>query len=415
MPSSLDSEAGTRTRGHVVRVAIVQPLLPAYRVPVFARLGRAPGIDLEICADLGPQTGSLQSVAGGSGFRTSSAPVRTLGPFLWQPGQVAAARSGRFDVIIYGWNSRYLHLGRALRTARRRGVRTILWGHGYSKDESPVRRRIRNRLLRSADACLLYNHSAAERLVAEGVERERVFVAPNAIDQVPIRAAREHWLARPRELAAFLASRGLTPGELVVFMSRLEPDKRVDLLLQAFAMIARHRPAARLAIIGTGADLPRLQGLIASLGIAGCVILAGPLYDDMQIAPWCVAASCFAYPVAIGLSILHAFGYGLPVVTSDDIASHNPEIEALRDGENGLLYPDGDIAGFAARIEQCLTDRALQSRLSQGALETVTGAAGFTMERMVEGMAAAIRFVMRESTGTASRRGGSDSARSAAE
>ena len=35
------------------------------------------------------------------------------------------------------------------------------------------------------------------------------------------------------------------------------------------------------------------------------------------------------YPVNIGLSLLHAFGFGLPVVTGNDIGSHNPGIETL--------------------------------------------------------------------------------------
>jgi glycosyltransferase involved in cell wall biosynthesis len=291
-----------------------------------------------------------------------------------------------------------VHLSRALKLCRRNGVPTLLWGHGFSKGESSWKRRVRNRLLDSAAAVLLYNQHAADRLVQEGIHPSRTFVAHNAIDQTPIRAAREHWLARPDDLARFRAEHGIASEDMALFISRLERDKRIDLLLDAFAIVAQRRPAARLAIIGRGREEAPLRAHAARLGLAQHVLFTGSVYDDMHLAPWFLSAACMAYPVAIGLSILHAFGYGVPVVTSDDIASHNPEIESLRAGQNGLLYRDGDAGDFAAKILTCMDDSPLRSRMADAATETVREPDGFCLQRMVRGFTDAIAFATQAST-----------------
>jgi glycosyltransferase involved in cell wall biosynthesis len=84
---------------------------------------------------------------------------------------------------------------------------------------------------------------------------------------------------------------------------------------------------------------------------------------------------------AIGLSLLQAFGYGLPVVTHDRILEHNPEIAALEDGGSGLLFPRGDAPALARRLAQLCADEPLRLRLSARALETVTRT--YTLENMV--------------------------------
>ena len=184
-------------------------------------------------------------------------------------------------------------------------------------------------------------------------------------------------------------------GGTLLYVSRLEPDKRVDLLLDAFALVLKRRPKARLVVIGKGTDDDRLRAHAGALGIEDGVRFVGPAYEENALAGWFLAADVFPYPVAIGLSILHAFGYGLPVVTSDDIHSHNPEIDALRDGRNGLLYRDGDTADFADCIERILADEALRTTLSKGARATVEGPDGFTLTRMVDGYVEALRAAAR--------------------
>ena len=117
-------------------------------------------------------------------------------------------------------------------------------------------------------------------------------------------------------------------------------------------------------------------------------------YNEEALAPWFLCADAFCYPANIGLSILHAFGYGLPVVTSDRVEAQNPEIEALRHEENGLLYADGDARALAGALKMLFDDRGLRQRLSRAARATVCDR--YNIARMVDGMEAAVRCAGQE-------------------
>lgn len=374
--------------GRTLVVRMVQPLVPKYREALFAALARTPGIAFEVWADLQPRQGSLKGAAAHSDFVCVHRPYSENGPFIWQPGEFEAV-SPPANVVIMPWNSRYVQLIPALLRGRTNGVRTILFGHGLGKRESWLRRRFRNALIALADACILYSPGQAEALLAEGQPRSKIFVAPNSVDPAPIAAATAAWPAG--RVDEFLALHGCTRGKTLLYISRLERWKRVDMLLLAVARLAASEPALRAAVIGDGEDRPRLETLARELGIADRILFVGPLYDEMAIAPWMLGSACLAFPAAIGLSMLHALHYGLPVISSDDRLPHGPEIEALRDGENGLLYRDGDVGSFADAIARIVGDAALQARMSAAAKATVTGPDGWNLDAMVRGFLAAIR------------------------
>ena len=136
---------------------------------------------------------------------------------------------------------------------------------------------------------------------------------------------------------------------------------------------------------------PQLQMNLLSPGAS--VTFTGPIYDEDALAPWAMSAACFVYPAAIGLSIYHAFAYGLPVLTSDDIASHNPEIEALEPGVNGLLVRDGDPTAFADAMERVIGDPDARDRFRKAAHATIHRPGGFTIDTMAQGFADAISAV----------------------
>ncbi len=377
-----------------VRVGVIQPVTPHYRIPVFERLGAVPGIELTVMADR-RGWGSLRSaLEPNPHFAIEDAPL-TRGRFrISQPKQLDAATSGQFDLLVFSWNARYRELRPALRAARQRGVRTILWGHGFSKREHWLRRRFRNQLISRADAVLVYNHGARNALIDEGYDAERIFVALNAIDQTPVRAATKHWLNQPAELDAFRQQHGIDPDAAAVFVARLVPGRGLDLLIRAFRLVSDERPNARLILIGDGPAAEPLRELADSLDLSDAVIMPGAIYDNLDLAPWMLSAAVCAYPRAIGLSAMHVLGYGLPIITSDDMDAHAPEIECLRSDENALFYTDGDTRAFADAILGLMKDPERRRRMSAAALDAVRGENGFTLDRMVIGFLDAFRFVL---------------------
>jgi len=186
-----------------------------------------------------------------------------------------------------------------------------------------------------------------EKLVSigNGVELAPTPVAPGAPEN-----------AAPADLGA---------GRVVLFVGRLDPQKRLDVLLDAFARLPKKD--TRLAIAGTGPLLEVLRVQAAALGIEERVSFLG---DRSDIAALHGAASVFCLPSeSEGLpnALLEALALGTPVVATD-IAGTN---EVVRHESTALLVPVGDAPALALALERLLEDRELASRLATAGRERV--------------------------------------------
>lgn len=108
---------------------------------------------------------------------------------------------------------------------------------------------------------------------------------------------------------------------LVLFLSRIDPVKNIELLLAAFVQVNK---AAHLVIAGTGATdyVASLQTLAKSAGIDACVTWAGHLAGDLKLAAL-AAATIFVLPSKsenFGIALLEAMAAGLPCIASNHVA-----------------------------------------------------------------------------------------------
>lgn len=376
-----------------MNVLFVQPALPQYRIPFFAELQRhaVDGVPIRIRVWCDQHHPLVPHSDPHGAFEIAHRTEMAVGPFLWQPALLEAVRDPWADVVVLSWNTRYVQLALALAEARARRRPLVLWGHGYSKHFSYWKHQTRNWFGRAAHACVTYSEGTRVRLGQEGLDATKIFCAPNALDGAPLQEHRQYWVEHQLELRELQARLGLEPGRVLLFVSRLEPDKRVDLLLEAFRLLVPRVPGVQLVVVGGGTDLDELQQRANRLGIADRSRFLGPIYDERTLSAVFASANVFVYPVAVGLSILHALNYGLPVITSDNPDCHNPEFDVLNPGTNSLLYRHGDVADLAEQIERVVCDRVLRTQLAEGALRSVTGPNGRTLSAMAEGMVSAIR------------------------
>ena len=167
------------------------------------------------------------------------------------------------------------------------------------------------------------------------------------------------------------------------------------MLVRATARLVPEFPGLRTVIIGNGDEERRkLTRLAVSLCVEDNVVFQDGIYDELQLAPWFLSGSVFCYPANIGLSLIHSFWYGLPVVTSDHRPSQNPEIVALDPGVNGDLYRHESLDSLVDTLSRIIGDDPLRKRMSLAALEMVEQ--NFSVQRMVDGLEQAIRYSYRQ-------------------
>ncbi|MBK7625574.1 MAG: glycosyltransferase family 4 protein [Kineosporiaceae bacterium] len=111
----------------------------------------------------------------------------------------------------------------------------------------------------------------------------------------------------------------------------MEPAKKVELLLHAFALSSLSTDGFTLVLVGGGSLLPELKHLSRELGIEKSVHFAGTTYDVDRLRDIYAHAACSVSPGYVGLSLTQSAGFGVPMAVARD-EPHSPEIELAKLG-----------------------------------------------------------------------------------
>ena len=157
--------------------------------------------------------------------------------------------------------------------------------------------------------------------------------------------------------------------------SRLIEKKGLQTTLRAFARFAGEFPQARLAIAGEGPQLAALEKLAGDLKLGGKVEFTG-LLTQGQLRDLYKRSHLFLHPSQTGTdgnqegvpnSMLEAMASGLPVFATD----HGGIPEAISNGSNGCLVPQGDHLALAQVLLEAVRNPARLTSLARAGAETV--------------------------------------------
>jgi glycosyltransferase involved in cell wall biosynthesis len=137
-------------------------------------------------------------------------------------------------------------------------------------------------------------------------------------------------------------------GDYVLSVARLERNKRVDLIVRAFAHVP---PPLRLVVVGDGSQRKQIEQEAERLGFQDRITFAGAVHDD-ELVELYRGALCLVYvpfDEDYGLATLEGFLAEKPVITARDSGG---TLEFVRDDENGFVVePDPEhIAQAVARL-----------------------------------------------------------------
>ena len=215
---------------------------------------------------------------------------------------------------------------------------------------------IERRILAGA-GCVHYTSEAERGEAAALGAPGRPVVIPHGIELEAFRRpVPSGWISRR---APHLAGR-----TIILFLSRIDPKKGLDLLLPAFARLHKQQPDVALVIAGDGeaAFIGKLKAEAMRLGIDADLYWAGFLDGDEKLAAL-ADADLFvlpSYSENFGLSVVEAMASWLPVVISDEVAIHHE----VAGGQAGLVT-SCQVPSLAAALASLVADAGLRERLGQ--------------------------------------------------
>lgn len=331
-------------------IVIIQPALPSYRIDFFRRLAAHYGRRLHVYYS--PATMDILTA------NHEAEDWEHLVGALWQPVPGVEWQVGAFsvpfcahDIVVVCGAPRNLSTLLLLVRARMRGATTIWWGQYWSSTSKRYRHYLRLKMSRLADAILFYTDSEIDRFREDGwTHQGQIGALNNGIDLTAVRNLR-----KPYDL--------VTRGRNLLFIGRLTDKAALPLAIRALSEPSMQ--GVHLHVIGGGSIESDLRAFAAACGVADQITWYGGTINESKIAEIANRCSAFLYPGQVGLSLIHAMGYGLPSIVHDQHLRHMPEIAAFEDGVTGVTFHEGRSRSLAEKASWLLREPVVTAKMSE--------------------------------------------------
>lgn len=249
----------------------------------------------------------------------------------------------------------------SLPTAHRAGIRTVATIHGldwqrakWGKLGSAYIKRGEKAAVKNADEMVVLSRTA-QNYFKQTYNRDTVFI-PNGIGTkklCPASEIRKRW--------------DLEEGSYVLFLGRLVPEKRPELLIDAFKQVKTDK---RLVIAGGGSDTSEYERQLHEQAKSDSRVLFTGFVTGEPLAELFSNAYCYVLPSDVEgmpMSLLEAMAYGRACITSDipecadvlggtGVTFQRGDTTAMRESLIGLLADSDRVREFGEKAKKRVAD-----------------------------------------------------------
>lgn len=220
-----------------------------------------------------------------------------------------------------------------------------------------------------------------------GVPDRKLFLSPYAVDN-------DYFSKRYQELHdkrdCLRKELGITTEQpAILYASKMMQRKRAMDLLKAYEKIQENVNAS-LIFVGDGVERHNLESYSKDHNIKNVHFVGFKNQTELPI--YFVIADIFVLPSTDetwGLVINEAMNFGLPIITTDQVGA-GPDL--VKDGENGFIYPVGDVEKLAYYLLTLLQSPELREKMSKCSSEKI---AKWSFEEDVDGILSALEYARR--------------------
>lgn len=321
-------------------VVIVQPYLMHYRVPVYEAL--AGHMKTVVACSRNDDAGNKDRA-----FTCVVVATKKIGPFYWQPGLMDLCKKNGATAVWLAADMHYLSSLALSLWCRLRGVKVILHGQGFFRNQSVswFKKLTTSAWIGISSKYVAYTDLSARTLVENSIGKKKLTVISNRLE-IPA-----------TDIASFSCPQ---ESKGVLFVGRFRYRSGIPLLIEAMKRVNANRSEPlQLHLVGNGDDDQTVKEAAAQ---HEWLIWYGKVIDPEKLKVIAHQCSIGVYPGAAGLSILSYMGWGLPAVVGSDIRRHmGPEPSYVSDKFNGWHFRFDDVESLTETISQALDSKDLST------------------------------------------------------
>lgn len=357
------------------RLVIVTEIISPYRIPLFNALASCAGIDLHVIflAETDPnlRQWEVQKNAIQFSYQVLSSWRTQLSGYniLLNAGVLKPFRTANPDVILCGGYN-YLASWQALLWAQFNNIPFLLWSESNIQDMRPGHAPVellKDGFLRRCNGFVVPGKSARNYLRSRKINDDKIFTAPNAVDNEFFQTA----ATQARKNAESLRLRLKLPERYFLFAGRLVPEKGVFELLSAYAKLdPSSRQQMALVFVGDGPSRAKLESGAAAIS-PGTVRFAGFIQQE-ELGTYYGLADALILPTYTdtwGLVVNEAMACGLPIILS---RAAGCAADLVIENCNGLLVPPADATALASAMAMLAQRPDLSKSMGAKSSERVT-------------------------------------------
>lgn len=233
----------------------------------------------------------------------------------------------KYDIIISTFNYRRPHTWLPWFLFKRK--KWIFWGKGVGRSSNKLLLLLKKHMINNSSGYVVYTPSGKKELVSIGVNPSKISIAYNTLK---------------------ISNSEVTNGsEYLLYVGRIQKRKGLHKVLEAIKGTPR-----KLVIVGNDGDYgEKFKVLINKMGLQNQVIFKGAIYDEEMLKKIFSKSVAYISPYHVGLGVVHAFAYGVPVITCKK-NNYSPEFSYCSK-KNSYLYKDD--SELPKKIEEAFNDK----------------------------------------------------------
>ncbi len=357
----------------MTNIVLVTPILQHYRLTFYEKLSNAdPDFRLSVYYGYSKKESGRPSFVGNTPFL--SKPFKEykfrLFPFdlVYNRGLYSAVVQLNPDVVIVQGIAGDLSNRLILRWARCNGKRVIIWACGWDPGRAHgMFLRFKNwlvhRYLRKADYFLTYSTKASNYVKGFGFNDSIIETCYNGIEIDGMIEDKVRILEAAREVRHSIH---LDNFVSFIYVGGLLKEKRIDMLIKAFAALREKFDNIKLLIIGDGPFRSEMEELLREVGDKKIIYL-GRIVKDVDA--YFAAADCLVLPGIGGLALNQAMFWRKTCIVSK---ADGTEDDLVIDGQTGYRFESGSLISLTAAMERrILEDPAKMTKMSENAYQII--------------------------------------------